>query len=226
MYIYVYVERSGFIAVCVLLKMWEIVSIITAMEESDGQDSSVVWRPIVIMSNERRNPSVDLWNGKGLKGKMALLGIEPRATSALPLSYDARRQPPPFLARVLFPVAPLSFQALAVSKIYGQWRPRLHLSLDMITIGSWIRTTEESCPLDSSIAVIMLTISHIFMYVYVPWFTSMLRYPSLIQNGSCSCNRCHALWKSRHWGAYKYAFKALRECSIIVKMWTCSYHFI
>ena len=87
--------------------MWEILSIITAMEESDGQDSSMVWRLIVIMSNERRNPSVDLWNGKGLKGKVASLGIEPRATSALPLSYDARRQPPPLLARVRFPAVPL-----------------------------------------------------------------------------------------------------------------------
>ena len=54
--------------------MYEIVrnlSVITAVEESDGRDSSVVRRPIEIVSNLRHNQGRTVrrpLNGMGLKG--------------------------------------------------------------------------------------------------------------------------------------------------------------
>ena len=37
------------------------LSVITAVEESDGRNSSVVQRPIEIVSNPRHNPRISLW---------------------------------------------------------------------------------------------------------------------------------------------------------------------
>ena len=57
------------------------LSVITAVEESDGRDSSVVRRPIEIVSNPRHNQGRTVrrpLNGMGLKGKVAPPGIEPR----------------------------------------------------------------------------------------------------------------------------------------------------
>ena len=57
--------------------------VITAVEESDGRDSSVVRRPIEIVSNLRHNQGRTVrrpLNGMGLKGKVAPPGIEPRAS--------------------------------------------------------------------------------------------------------------------------------------------------
>ena len=48
------------------------LSVITAVEESDGRDSSVVRRPIEIVSNLRHNQGRTVrrpLNGMGLKGK-------------------------------------------------------------------------------------------------------------------------------------------------------------
>ena len=59
------------------------LSVITAVEESDGRDSSVVRRPIEIMSNPRHNLGRTVCrplNGMGLKGKVAPPGIKPRAS--------------------------------------------------------------------------------------------------------------------------------------------------
>ena len=59
------------------------LSVITAVEESDGRNSSVVRRPIEIVSNPRHNLGRTVrrpLNGMGLKGKVAPLGIEPRAS--------------------------------------------------------------------------------------------------------------------------------------------------
>ena len=56
---------------------------IIAVEESDGRDSSVVRRPIEIVSNSRHNQGRTVHrplNGMGLKGKVAPPGIEPRAS--------------------------------------------------------------------------------------------------------------------------------------------------
>ena len=66
------------------------LSVITAVEESDGRDSSVVRRPIEIVSNPRHNRgrTVRSLNGMGLKAKVAPLGIEPRAPG-LSLSTDS-----------------------------------------------------------------------------------------------------------------------------------------
>ena len=50
------------------------LSVITAVEESDGRDSSVVRRPIEIVSNPRHNQGRTVrrpLNGMGLKGKVA-----------------------------------------------------------------------------------------------------------------------------------------------------------
>ena len=53
------------------------LSVITAVEESDGRDSSVVRRPIEIVSNPRHNLGRTVRSGMGWKGKVAPPGIEP-----------------------------------------------------------------------------------------------------------------------------------------------------
>ena len=54
-----------------------------SQEESDGQDSSMVQRPIVIASSQRHKfgslLSVNLWNGKGLERKVVPPGVKPKA---------------------------------------------------------------------------------------------------------------------------------------------------
>ena len=55
------------------------LSVITAVEESDGRNSSVVRRPIEIVSNPRHNRGRTVrrpLNGMGLKGKVVPLGID------------------------------------------------------------------------------------------------------------------------------------------------------
>ena len=59
------------------------LSVITAVEEFDGRDSSVVRIPIEIVSNTRHNRGRTVrrpLNGMGSKGKVAPPGIEPRAS--------------------------------------------------------------------------------------------------------------------------------------------------
>ena len=57
------------------LIVWKITSVIKQGEESNGRDSSMVRRPIVIVPNWKTQSghgpllSVDLWNGKGHKKK-------------------------------------------------------------------------------------------------------------------------------------------------------------
>ena len=87
------------------------LSVITAVEESDGRDSSVVRRPIETVSNPRHNQGRTVrrpLNGMGLKGKVAPPGIEPRASglsrqcSATELRRPDGNQPPskPLLALI------------------------------------------------------------------------------------------------------------------------------
>ena len=62
------------------------LSVITAVEESDGRDSSVVRRPIEIVSNLRHNQGRTVrrpLNGMGLKGKLVLLAIALEWTTVL-----------------------------------------------------------------------------------------------------------------------------------------------
>ena len=64
------------------------LSVITAVEESDGRDSSVVRRPIEIVSNPRHNQGRTVrrpLNSMGLKGKVAPPGIVQRSTDSAAL---------------------------------------------------------------------------------------------------------------------------------------------
>ena len=98
-------------------------------------------------------PSIDPWNGKGLKGKVSPPGIEPRASGLshqcfpTDLQCSAQQQPPYFLALISFTWSDCwviqsyccvrswwlerksGAVALAVSKVYGWWQPRLSRSL-------------------------------------------------------------------------------------------------
>ena len=62
--------RREVIAVCIV-DVWKIISVITAGEESDGWDSSMVRRQTVIVSNWKTQSgpllSVDLWNARAWK---------------------------------------------------------------------------------------------------------------------------------------------------------------
>ena len=75
------VRWAELIAVCIV-DVWKFTSVITAVEESDGRDFSMVWRPIVIVSNWKTQSgpllSVDLWNGKEHEKKVAPPGVELR----------------------------------------------------------------------------------------------------------------------------------------------------
>ena len=136
------------------------------MEESDGQDSSVVRRPIVIVSIK------DTIGAATIRRPLKRQGLERKSGAARNRTQDLWLEPPVlcrrgvvaqwqstggssqrpwvrFLAAPLFLSSPCRFKGLRTVAA-----PIVSL-IDTITIG--LRTTEESCPSDSSIAVITLS---------------------------------------------------------------------
>ena len=68
--------------------MWEIVSVITAVEESDGWDSSVVQRPIVIMSMN------DTIGAASVHRPMKWQGLERKSVTAMNRTQSLWFEPP------------------------------------------------------------------------------------------------------------------------------------
>ena len=140
---------------------------ITAVEESDGQDSSVVRRPIVIVSindtivitlsnsshhlthtaitlislNNRSSKLIRAWKEGGCR----------RGVVAQWQSTGGSSQKP----WVGFPAAPLFLSSPCRFKGLRTVAAPIVSLIDTITMG--LRTTEESCPPDSFTAVITLS---------------------------------------------------------------------